>query len=108
MSYEERCKKLGWPDLAARRDYLSLIECYKIVFGITADNLNFGDLFEKSKSSRTRANHVKMAKVNSYKYSFFVRIIRLWNNLPSSVVESDSISVFKNRLKQHLNIKETV
>jgi hypothetical protein len=49
-----------------------------------------------------------MAKVNSYKYSFFVRIIRLWNNLPSSVVESDSISVFKNRLKQHLNIKETV
>jgi hypothetical protein len=48
------------------------------VFGIT-DNLNFGDLFEKSKSSRTRANHrdklyVKMAKVNSYKYSFFVRI----------------------------------
>ena len=64
------CKKLGWPDLSARRDYLSLIECYKIVFGIT-DNLNFGDLFEKSKSSRTRANHryklyVKMAKVNSY------------------------------------------
>jgi hypothetical protein len=56
MSYEERCKKLGWPDLSARRDYLSLIECYKIVFGIT-DNLNFGDLFEKSKSSRTRANH---------------------------------------------------
>jgi hypothetical protein len=50
--------------------YLSLIECYKIVFGIT-DNLNFG------KSSRTRANHryklyVKMAKVNLYKYSFFV------------------------------------
>ena len=107
MSYEERCKKLGWPDLSARRDYFSLIECYKIVFGIT-DNLNFGDLFEKSKSSRTRANHryklyVKMAKVNSYKYSFFVRIIRPWNNLPSSIVESDSISVFKNRLKQHLN-----
>ena len=107
MSYEERCKKLGWPDLSARWDYLSLIEYYKIVFGIT-DNLNFGNLFEKLKSSRTRANHryklyVKMAKVNSYKYSFYVRIIRPWNNLPSSIVESDSISVFKNRLKQHLN-----
>jgi hypothetical protein len=49
-----------------------------------------------------------MAKVNSYKYSFFVRIIRLWDNLPSSIVESDSINVFKNRLNQHLNIKETV
>jgi hypothetical protein len=107
MSYEERCKKLGWPDLSARRDYIGLIECYKIVFGIT-DNLNFDDLFEKLKSSHTRANHryklyAKMAKVNSYKYSFFVRIIRPWNNLPSSIVDSDSISVFKNRLKQHLN-----
>jgi hypothetical protein len=49
-----------------------------------------------------------MAKVNSYKYSFFVWIIRLWNNLPSGIVESDSINVFKNRLKQLLNIKETV
>jgi hypothetical protein len=49
-----------------------------------------------------------MAKVNSYKYSFFVWIIRLWNNLPSGIVESDSINVFKYRLKQQLNIKETV
>ena len=111
-TYEERCKKLGWPDLSAHRDYLSLIECYKIVFRII-DNLNFGNLFEKSKSSCTRANHryklyVKMAMVNSYKLSFFAWIIRLWNNLPSGIVESDSINVFKNLLKQLLNIKETV
>ena len=94
MSYEERCKKLGWPVLSVRRDYLSLIECYKIVFGIS-DNLNFSDLFEMSKSQRTRANH---------KYSFFVRIISLWNNLPSSIVESDNFNVFKSRLKQYLYI----
>ncbi len=70
MSYEERCKKLSWPVLSVRRDYLSFIECYKIVFGIS-DNLNFSDLFEKSKSQRTRANHryklyIKRAKVNAY------------------------------------------
>ena len=81
MSYEERCKKLGWPVLSIRRDYLSLIECYKIVFGIS-DNLNFSDLFEMSKSQRTRANHryklyTKRAKANAYKYSFFVRIVSL-------------------------------
>ena len=51
-SYEERYKKLGWPVLSVRRDYLSLIECYKIVFGIS-DNLMFNDLFEMSKSQRT-------------------------------------------------------
>ena len=68
MSYKERCKKLGWPVLSVRRDYLSLIECYKIVMGIS-DNLNFSDVFEMSKSERTRANHryklyTKRAKVN--------------------------------------------
>ena len=56
MSNEERCKKLGWPVLSVRRDYRSLTECYKIVFGIS-DNLNFSDLFEMSKSQCTRANH---------------------------------------------------
>ena len=83
MSYEERCKKLGWPVLSVRRDYLSLIECHKIVFGIS-DNLNFSDLFEMSKSQRTRSRanhryklHTKRAKANAYKYSFFVRIISL-------------------------------
>ena len=108
MSYEERCKKLGWPVLSVRRDYLSLIECYKIVFGIS-DNLNFRDLFEMSKSQRTRANHryklyTKRDKVNAYKYSFFVRKISLGNNLPSSIMKSDHINVFKSRLKQYLNI----
>ena len=102
MSYEERCKKLGWPVLSVRRDYLNLIECYKIVFGIS-DNLNFSDLFEMSKSQRTRANHryklyTKRAKANAYKYSFFVRIISL------KQLTEQHRNVFKSRLKQYLNI----
>lgn len=48
MSYEERCKKLGWPVLSVRRDSLSLLECYNTVFGVS-DNINFRDLFEKAK-----------------------------------------------------------
>ena len=31
MSYEDKYKLLDWPTLSIRRDYLSLIECYKIV-----------------------------------------------------------------------------
>ena len=50
-----------------------LIECYEIVLGIS-NNLNFGDLFERSKSQRTRANHGYKAKINAYKYSVCVRI----------------------------------
>ena len=34
MSYEERCETLHWPSLSSRRTYSSLVECYKIVFGL--------------------------------------------------------------------------
>ena len=45
MSYKDRCKLLDWPTLSIRRDYLILIECYKIVFGLS-ENINFSDYFE--------------------------------------------------------------
>ena len=62
------------------RDYLSLLECYKIVFGLY--QLNFSDFFEWSRVKSTRANHayklcVKASRVNCYKYSFFCKDYRL-------------------------------
>ena len=73
MSYEERLKRLGWPILSVKRECLSLIGCYKIVFNI-GNILNFSNLFKKSKSQRIRANHgyklyAQKTKVNAYKYS---------------------------------------
>ncbi len=55
--------------------------------------LNFSDHFEFCKSKKTRANHpyklqTKSTTINCHKYSFFVGIITLWNNLPSDVVNS--------------------
>ena len=37
-------------------------------------------------------------------HSFFVRIIKLWNELPSDIVEADSFQHFKSKLKSYLNI----
>lgn len=34
MSYEDRCKLLKWDTLEKRREYFSLLECYKTVFGL--------------------------------------------------------------------------
>ena len=93
MSYEDRCKLLDCSTLSIRRDYLSLIECYKIVFGFS-ENINFSDYFEFFKLSSTRSNHrfklyVKTARVNCFKYSFFfIRIVKLWNSLPTETVEA--------------------
>ena len=107
MSYEHRCSLLKWQSLEKRREFLSLVQCYKIVFGI--DHLSFPDFFEFANSTRTRANHdyklyLRRAVCNCYKYSFFVRIVGKWNDLPGHIVHAESLSVFRNRLKIYLNI----
>ena len=110
MAYEDRCKILKWNSLERRRDFLSLVECYKIVFNL--NGLNFSDYFELCRSTKTRSNHqykiqTKLAKINCYKYSFFVKIIKFWKDLPSNVInchDSPNTKKFKLRLKNHMNI----
>ena len=107
MEYEDRVRKLKWPTLDTRRLFLSLVEYYKIVFGM--NKLNFDDLLEFTKCNSARANHpcklyVKPAKcLNPYKYSFPIRIVRDWNS-PGSIIEAGSLSRFKSALKRFLNI----
>ena len=55
-----------------------------------------------------RSNHqykmqTKLTKLNCYKYSFFVKIIKFWNNLPSNVINCHNIqntNKFKLRFKK--------
>ena len=80
MEYEDRLKISNWPTLEKLRHYISPVECYKTVFSL--NGLNFSDFFELVLDTRTRANHpcklfVKSAKANPYKYSFFVRILKI-------------------------------
>ena len=107
MSFEDRCKLLQWNTLEERREYFSLIECYKTVFDL--NGINFNEVFECKKSKITRANHkyslyTKLSRINCYKHSFFVRIVSVWNSLPMYVVEAGSLAVFKKELKKHINI----
>ena len=100
MSYEHRYSLLKLQTLRKRREFLSLIQCYKIVFGI--DHLSFPDFFEFAYSTHTRANHdyklyLRRVVCNCYKYSFFIRIVRKWNDLPGYVVHAESLSVFRDR-----------
>ena len=106
-SYEQHCILLKWQTLERRREFLLLVQCYKLVFGI--EHLAFLDVFEFANSMRTRANHdhklcLKRAVCNCYKYSFFICIVRKWKDLPGYIVHAESLSVFKTRLKIYLNI----
>ena len=40
------------------------------------------------------------------KYAFVSRIINVWNSLPNSVVEVDSINVFKKRLDKYWSYQD--
>ena len=107
MPYEERCKLLNWNSLQHRREYLSLVECYKTVFGL--NGLDFNDYFECCRSKSTRANHpfkiqTKSARINAFKYSFFVRIIKEWNNLPNHLFGHDINDINANRFKSSLKM----
>ena len=103
---EERLKLLNWPTLEQRRLSSSLIEGYK-----TINKLNGLDpvaFFTFAHDFRPlRANHrfklkFASANLNSFKHSFFMRIIDKWNTLPKDIAEAENLNIFKNRLRCHL------
>ena len=58
-------------------------------YKINLNGLKFSDYFELCRGTKTRSKHqykiqTKLAKLNCYKYSFFVKIIKFWNDLPSN------------------------
>ena len=60
-------------------------------------------ILNSCKSSLTRANHPYkfmhiFANSNAYKYSFFPRVIPLWNSLPRDAVCAESIRCFRAKL----------
>jgi len=65
-------------------------------------------LFTYAKEFRPlRSNHcyklnVKSARINSYKYSLFVRITEQWNDLPKVIAEANNLESFKSKLKKHI------
>ena len=62
-------------------------------------------LFSPAKVSYTRGHHGKIFKRHALKTarknSFSQRVINDWNSLPTDVIESPSIDIYKNRLDKH-------
>ena len=107
MSYQERCTLLKWGTLEKRRTYQSLVECYKTVFNL--NGISFHEVSDYKFTNKTRVNHkytlyTKLLRLDCYKHSFFVRIIKLWNDLPHDVAEAENLTKFKKQLKNHMNM----
>ena len=100
LSYGERLKYFNLPSLSYRRNRGDMIETFKILHGYY-DKTCFPGLRLKE-LSRTRGNVLKLEVQGSHKnirsYSFSMRVVKLWNDLPNSVVCAESVNDFKNKL----------
>ncbi len=68
-------------------------------------NVDVHDYFKLAQSRVTRGYGYKIAskRFSSQEVKhFFNRVVSAWNSLPASVVESESVATFKNRLDKHL------
>ena len=101
LSYDERCKLLGIERLELRRLHSNLINCFKIINGLTC--LSANEFLELSKNSVTRGHSFKIvvpvSRVNCRQHFFAVRIINVWNKLSNDIVSAHNLSTFITKLK---------
>ena len=69
---------------------------YKIVHGLV--EIDFGKYFSINRVG-TRGHPYKLnvlgSRINCHKHHFYNRIVRVWNTLPSEIVNKEKLSMFK-------------
>ena len=82
-----------------------IIEVYKVFNGI--DDLNVEDYFNLVINNRTRGHNYnikgKPCKLDLRKNYFSLRVVDQWNRLPADVVNSPTLSTFKNKLDKFMD-----
>jgi len=97
-SVTEMLQGLQWVSLSTRRLLHQCSMFYKIRYGLV--NISFPscvvDLSRPSRTVNSCGYQTIQTRVNSFKYSFFVRVIPVWNSLPNSVVTAPSLHQFQH------------
>jgi len=92
-------QQLGWNTLEVRRNQARAVMIYRIVNGLIAIPAS---LYLTPNTQNTKGHGCKFRVpagcVDAFNYSFFPTTIRIWNQLPATVVMSPSSEAFKSRL----------
>jgi len=110
MTYNDRLVKLNIDSLELSRLRLDLIYVYKIMFGlVAADMSNYFSLQSTNNYNLTRHGNpyklsVNYCRINVRKNFFCERIIKVWNSLPPSIVNFESLLSFRNSLN-NINLR---
>ena len=107
LEYEERLDRLNLYKLGRRRSRRDMIETFKIIKGF--ENMNSEQFFVRS-TTQLRGHNCKLFKKRAnkiYRQNFFSqRVVDPWNGLPQSVVDSESVTVFKCRIDKFMDSGE--
>ena len=99
LGYERRLLALDLLTLEQRRLRGQLIETFKIVRGMSS--LNSSTVFTLS-DNPTRNHGYKLVvprfRTNKYRDFMTVKVCKLWNSLPSEVVNAPTVNAFKTQL----------
>lgn len=92
---EQIKNKLQWQSLQHRRAISDLAMFYKIRNQLV--NIEFPSTIREHYLKIGKYQHIQANHSEVYKYSFFCRSVRLWNQLPPEVAGSRSIDGFRSR-----------
>ncbi|KAI8483419.1 hypothetical protein Bbelb_388820 [Branchiostoma belcheri] len=102
-------QELEWDSLSTRRQFHSMVLMYKLVNGLVPPHLQPLTPTTRGDQRVTRVQlrnathlHLPRCRTQTYKASFLPYASRLWNQLPQSVREARSITIFKNMCRAHL------
>ena len=105
VSIEKLYLELGWDTLQKRRNDHKLILFYKMLNNMTPNYLQ--QLIPPDVASRTNNQYNLrnstnisniIARTNLYKNSFLPSVCRLWNDIPSLVRNSPTLTIFKSNI----------
>ena len=86
---------LAWPTLVKCRDHFMIIMMYKIVHNIVHIQPDIPLIYSKA----LRRHHLKMlqpaTRIDTYFHLFFPSAVKLWNLLPSNLIDSPTLDNFK-------------
>ena len=93
-------QSLSLPTLSQQRDIAKVIFLYKILHQVV--DVSVPDCYLTPVSWNTRGHPSKFIQLqtnmDAYKYSFYPSAIRLWNALPTYVIEANSCDDFQKHL----------
>ena len=100
QSVTEMLHKLTWPTLESRRNHFKIIMMFKIINNMVHIQPDVPITY--ARRTNTRGHHLKMqqpaTRTDVYLHSFFPSTVKLWNLLPSNLIDSPSLNSFKCNL----------